>query len=342
MPANDPLILRRNATDDGFEERLGDVLCRDTLNALGYGVVSSNITASWRVEYTVVASATIAHPTGTPIEGGWYRVVIRNGTYTAPDASTYAVAGTIVLWIWHSGSWQKYENWGAVPAGATQRGNVLLGGTNPAAAATVLNRFLETRIDVINQGTANNTGGSAASVVNNIRRLATSATPSSRCQLRYVFTMMHGSDSGKGFFSRAVAFAVCGITWNTALAASTVARFVFGKTSATLVGNLSTPGFGFVVRAVAGNNAEIYGCVHNGTTYAETLIATVAASTQFKAVAISGVGSVFFWVNGSSQTVSGGPTANTAGAVEVTAEVENPSDSNSRFIDMISMGVFDI
>lgn len=216
-----------------------------------------------------------------------------------------------------------------------------LGGMAPGNAATVLSRFLQTPLDCINQGTSNHAGSGGTAIVNNLRRLTTGANASSRGQLRWVFSMMYGG-SGIAVFSRAFAFAVCGVTWNTVSLGSTIARFLYGKTSATLTGNLSAPGVGFVLKGIASNQAEVYGCVHNGTTYAEVLVATVASSTQFKAVAISSVGSVYFWVNGSIQTLSGGPTVDTAGSVDVTAEIENPGDANSRLIDLAGIGIFDI
>ena len=65
-------------------------------------VVSANITAQNDSVYHVVANATFTDP--TPVEGKGYRVFVRNGTAVIGGTS-YSVVGTIVVRIFHSGSW---------------------------------------------------------------------------------------------------------------------------------------------------------------------------------------------------------------------------------------------
>ncbi len=70
-------------------------------------VVSSSQTATNDAQYIVVASATFTDP--TPVEGKGYRVFVRNGTATV-GSTAYAVAGTIIDRIYHSGAWANYTN----------------------------------------------------------------------------------------------------------------------------------------------------------------------------------------------------------------------------------------
>lgn len=68
-------------------------------------VVSSNQTAVNDWVYVVTASATFTDP--SPVEGKWYRVVVRNGTATVWGTG-YSVEGSEILRIYHSWSWANY------------------------------------------------------------------------------------------------------------------------------------------------------------------------------------------------------------------------------------------
>jgi hypothetical protein len=76
----------------------------DSVNFLPV-VVSGNTTAENGQTYVNVASATYTDP--TPAEGKGYTVIVRNGTATV-GGTAYAVAGTIVNRIFHSGGWANY------------------------------------------------------------------------------------------------------------------------------------------------------------------------------------------------------------------------------------------
>lgn len=68
-------------------------------------VVSSNITAVADGDYINVANAAYGDP--TPFEGAKFRVTVRNGTATV-GGTGYSTAGTVILRIFHSGSWANY------------------------------------------------------------------------------------------------------------------------------------------------------------------------------------------------------------------------------------------
>lgn len=68
-------------------------------------VVSSSLTAANDADYVVVASATFTDP--TPAEGKGYSVFVRNGTATVGGVA-YAIAGTVIYRIYHSGAWANY------------------------------------------------------------------------------------------------------------------------------------------------------------------------------------------------------------------------------------------
>jgi hypothetical protein len=70
-------------------------------------VVSSSLTASLWAKYVVVSSATFTDP--TPVEGGLYEVVVRNGTATVGGVA-YNQPGTLIRRIFHSGSWTNFVN----------------------------------------------------------------------------------------------------------------------------------------------------------------------------------------------------------------------------------------
>ncbi|MBU3660992.1 MAG: hypothetical protein FGM14_14040, partial [Flavobacteriales bacterium] len=68
-------------------------------------VISANETAVNDGNYTVVANATFTDP--SPIEGKGFRVFVRNGTAIVGGTS-YSVAGTEIVRLFHSGSWSNY------------------------------------------------------------------------------------------------------------------------------------------------------------------------------------------------------------------------------------------
>lgn len=68
-------------------------------------VVSSNVNAENDGNYTNVVTATYTDP--SPVEGKGFRVVVRNGTATV-GGTGYSTAGTVILRIFHSGSWANY------------------------------------------------------------------------------------------------------------------------------------------------------------------------------------------------------------------------------------------
>jgi hypothetical protein len=68
-------------------------------------VVSSNTNAVNDGNYTNVATAVYTDP--SPIEGKGFRVMVRNGTATV-GGTAYSTPGTVILRIFHSGSWANY------------------------------------------------------------------------------------------------------------------------------------------------------------------------------------------------------------------------------------------
>ena len=71
-----------------------------------HDVISANWNARNHGAYTVVASGTATDP-GTPAVGHEFTTLVRNGTVTTSRGS-YAVSGTLVRSVWHSGSWTDY------------------------------------------------------------------------------------------------------------------------------------------------------------------------------------------------------------------------------------------
>lgn len=70
-------------------------------------VVSASQTADLNKYYINVASATYTDP--TPTEGKGFTVFVRNGTATV-GGSAYAVAGTTIYRVYHSGAWANYTH----------------------------------------------------------------------------------------------------------------------------------------------------------------------------------------------------------------------------------------
>ena len=69
-------------------------------------VISGNWTARNHATYNVIASAAATDP-ATPAAGHEFTTLVRNGTMTTSRGS-YAVSGTLVRSVWHSGSWTDY------------------------------------------------------------------------------------------------------------------------------------------------------------------------------------------------------------------------------------------
>lgn len=90
-------------------------------------VVSSNQTAANDGRYVNVASATYTDP--TPAEGKGFVVFVRNGTATV-GGTGYAIAGTLIYRIYHSGAWANYPFY----SGIKQDSSIL---SNTAGATTV-------------------------------------------------------------------------------------------------------------------------------------------------------------------------------------------------------------
>jgi len=70
-------------------------------------VVSASQTAALNKYYINVASATYTDP--TPTEGKGFTVFVRNGTATV-GGSAYAVVGTVIYRVYHSGAWANYTH----------------------------------------------------------------------------------------------------------------------------------------------------------------------------------------------------------------------------------------
>jgi hypothetical protein len=70
-------------------------------------VVSASQTAALNKYYINVASATYTDP--TPTQGKGFTVFVRNGTATV-GGSAYAVVGTVIYRVYHSGAWANYTH----------------------------------------------------------------------------------------------------------------------------------------------------------------------------------------------------------------------------------------
>jgi hypothetical protein len=119
-------------------------------------VKSANFTAVNGGGYIAVATLTVTDP--TPSEGASFSVLVRNGTATV-GGTAYAVAGSLIRRVFHSGSWQNYEY-----KNHAQYGNLATvnGGTGVATALAV--NTGSAGAFVVNGGTATNMvfAGSAA------------------------------------------------------------------------------------------------------------------------------------------------------------------------------------
>ncbi len=68
-------------------------------------VKSASFTADNGGRYSVVATGTVTDP--SPVEGKGFEVFVRNGTATV-GGTAYAVAGTVIRRVYHSGAWANY------------------------------------------------------------------------------------------------------------------------------------------------------------------------------------------------------------------------------------------
>ena len=68
-------------------------------------VKSANFTAADKGAYVATATLTVTDP--TPSEGASFSVLVRNGTATV-GGTAYAVAGTLIRRVFHSGAWANY------------------------------------------------------------------------------------------------------------------------------------------------------------------------------------------------------------------------------------------
>jgi hypothetical protein len=99
-------------------------------------VVTENTQAKINEVLHVVATSTITDPEPS-IEGLGFTVLVVGGVATVGGVA-YAVEGTVIRRIWHSGSWANQVDLGAVAATETQRGTVPgIGGTAAGNAAKV-------------------------------------------------------------------------------------------------------------------------------------------------------------------------------------------------------------
>ena len=104
-------------------------------------VISANQTAVNDGAYTVVAPATFTDP--SPVEGKGFTVIVRNGTATV-GGTAYAVAGTVIRRIFHSGAWANYAN---VLTSPTPVNTPIATGMNPQQTAEALQGQENDRIE---------------------------------------------------------------------------------------------------------------------------------------------------------------------------------------------------
>lgn len=95
-------------------------------------VVSSNQTAANDGRYINTASATYTDP--TPAEGKGFVVFVRNGTATV-GGTAYAIAGTVIHRVYHSGAWANYPFYSGIKQDSSILSNTA-GATTVAAGAT--------------------------------------------------------------------------------------------------------------------------------------------------------------------------------------------------------------
>jgi len=88
----------------GDDEKAYNLDLNDSVKPLER-VVSASQTAILGESYVVVATSTFTDP--TPTEGKGFTVFVRNGTATVGGVA-YAIAGTTIVRIFHSGSWANY------------------------------------------------------------------------------------------------------------------------------------------------------------------------------------------------------------------------------------------
>ncbi len=102
-------------------------------------VVSGSLTAANDTNYINVASATYTDP--SPAEGKGFTVFVRNGTATV-GGTGYAVAGTRIIRVYHSGAWANYVE---LPVSDTAYGAGWNGDTNTAPSKNAVYDEMELR-----------------------------------------------------------------------------------------------------------------------------------------------------------------------------------------------------
>jgi hypothetical protein len=102
-----PLIVRCSEMTDEraitFPDASGTVAL--TSDIPPQEVKSANFTAADKGAYITVATLTVTDP--SPSEGASFSVLVRNGTATV-GGTAYAVAGTLISRVFHSGAWVNY------------------------------------------------------------------------------------------------------------------------------------------------------------------------------------------------------------------------------------------
>jgi hypothetical protein len=105
-------------------------------------VKSANFTAADKGAYITVATLTVTDP--SPSEGASFSILVRNGTATV-GGTAYAVAGTLISRVFHSGAWANYV-YDTIDGVATLTNKTL---TNPT-----VNNFTEGVVSIGNSGTS--------------------------------------------------------------------------------------------------------------------------------------------------------------------------------------------
>ena len=295
-------------------------------------VVESSLTAELDKVYHNISTATYTDPAGAPQAGRGFTVVVRAGTATVGGVA-YAVEGTGIRRIWHSGAWSNQVDLGAVAATEDQRGTVPgIGGTATGNAATVaqlaayggripLNEYQF----VAAHFTTGVTGTATANVAERQLQIITGATAGSTGRIfrTAVSTGWPMSDS------------ISGLNWSTPfqlwVAASfpnhpsgTISRYKFGAPSAPAFGPLDRKQIGLENRG-----GTIWLVAHDGTTLREFETTLIPGSeSRFYCLQNLGSGTVELWSG-----ASGGTTMTKLGQVTdgPTGNVLNPNDTAVSF-----------
>jgi len=101
-------------------------------------VKSANFSAVNGQTYHTTATLTVTDP--TPAEGAGFEVLVRNGTATV-GGTAYAVAGTVIRRVYHSGAWANY-----VTSGTNTGDQDLSGYATKTGSETLTNKTLDAPI----------------------------------------------------------------------------------------------------------------------------------------------------------------------------------------------------